>query len=344
MTHLPRSGAARTASLVVAASILLAGIGLLVSGCSESMGAPGVGSSVQTTDALALLPSDADVVGMMNLRAARESNALDAVTGGSGLGMVSGQGSADFDEFVRMTGFDPNEDLDRVYVAGTDAPGGQGRMAFVAYGRFDRDRIEQYLASQPDAEFDVTQAEGVPVYMMAEEQGERAGFALVNDQMVIAGTESTLMGMLSRLGTQGTALDADLQALLDRVVHPDGAWFVARGLADKTTEIPDDAPPSALAMRSAQGMVVSMDFQSGGVPVTAFVLTQDGTDTDDMADVVRGGFSAAKVGLKDRPAAFDVVDRVEVTSKRDGVQIDGFLTPDFLATVHDEATTHTEVD
>ncbi len=343
MIPLPRSGPVRTVLLIAVASLLVAGVGMLLAGCSDSMGAPGVGSSAQTTDALALLPPDAQMVGMMNLQAARESDALDAVTGGAGLGMVSGEGSEDFDEFVRMTGFDPAEDLDRVYVAGTDGPGTSSRMAFVAYGRFDRDRIEQYLAAQPDVELDVTQVDGLPVYTMTEEDGTRGGFALVNDQMVIAGDEATLTAMLGRLGTQGTTPGADLQALLDRVAHPDGAWFVARGLADKAGEIPDDAPPSALAMRAAEGMVVSMDFQPDGVPVTAFVLARDGTDTDDMADVVRGGFSAAKLGLKDQPAAFDVIDRVEVDSQRDGVRIEGFLTPDFLASVHQEAA-HLEME
>ena len=332
MTPLPRPGAAHTASL------LIAGVALLAGGCGDSLSAPGIGSSAQTTDALALLPSDAQMVGMMNLMAARESDALAAVTGDAGLGVVSGQGSDDFDEFVRMTGFDPNEDLDRVYVAGTEAPDGrQGRMAFVAYGRFDRDRIEQYLAGRPETDLDVAQVDGVPVYTMTDDDGRRGGFALVNEQMVIAGDEATLTAMLRRLGTKGTSAGADLQSLLDRVAYPDGAWFVARGLADKTAEIPDDAPPSALAMRAADGMVVSMDFRAGGVPVTAFVLAQDGTDTDDMADVVRGGLSAAKIGLKDRPAVFDVVDRVEVDANRDGVQVEGFLTPDFLSSVHRDA-------
>ena len=339
MTHSPRPGALRTASLIATASLLLAGTALLLGGCRESLGAPGVGTSAQTTDALALLPADAQMMGMMNLRAASESGALAAVTGQAGLGMVSGDGSADFDAFVRMTGFDPDADLDRVYVAGTEGPGdGPGRMAFVAYGRFDRDRIEQYLAERPEADLTVAQVDGVPVYTMADDGGRRGGFALVNDQMVIAGDEATLTAMLGRLGTQRAAADADLQALLDRVAYPDGAWFVARGLADRTAGIPDSAPPSAQAMRAAEGMVLSMDFRTDGVPVTAFIRAQAGADTDDLADVVRGGLSATKVGLKDQPAVFDVVDQVAVEAERDGVQIEGFLTPAFLTSVHHEAS------
>lgn len=349
MTHLPRSGALRTAALLLVASLVVAGAGLLLSGCSDSVGAPGVGASAQTTDALALLPPDAQMVGMMNLAAARQSDALGAVTGDAGLGMMSGNGSADFDEFVRLTGFDPAEDLDRVYVAGSDgASGATQRMAFVAYGRFDRDRIEQYIAGQGEGEFEVSQVDGVPVYTAYEEEGPRPAFALVNDQMVIAGDEATVLDMLGRVGTRGATASAELQSLLDRVAYPDGAWFVTRGLGTMIAGAPSgDAPaaddPAALAMRTAEGMVVSMDFRSDGVPVSAFVLTQSGANTGDVADVVRGGISAAKVGLKDEPAAFDVADRVEVDAESDGIQITGFLTPDFLADVHREATVHSDV-
>lgn len=331
MFGLPHSGPARTAGLAAAASLLVAGIALLASGCSESMGAPGVGQSAQTTDALALLPADADVLGMMNLRAARESDAMDAVLGEAGLGMVSDRGSSDFDEFMRMTGFDPKADLDRVFLAATDGKDGDDRAAFVAYGRFDRERIERYLAQQAESGLTATEIDGVPVYLAEEEVGPRAGFALVNGEMVLAGDEPTLTAMIGRLGRTETSISGDLQALLDRVEYPDGAWFVARNLGTHAAEIPADAPQPALAARAADGVVVSMNFEQDGVPVRAFLVTQANANTDDVADVLRGGISAAKIGLKDEPAALDVLDRVEVDAEGTGVRVEAFLTGDFLA-------------
>ena len=228
----------------LAALLLLPALGL-ASGCTDTVAAPGVGASAQTTDALTLLPANADVVGMMDFQAARGSEALDAMTGGAGLGFMSGEGSQDFDTFVRQTGFDPATDLDRVYVAASE--GGAGRAAFVAYGRFDRDRIERYVAGQPDLDLEATDVEGLPVYLARSDDGERGGFALVNDQMILGGDEATLGQMIRRLGTAGQAPSADLQALLDRVQYPDGAWFVARGLDRMGGAVPADAPPAALA-------------------------------------------------------------------------------------------------
>ena len=308
----------------------------LASGCTDTVAAPGVSASAQTTDALTLLPADADMLGMMNFEAARGSGALDAMTGGAGLGFMSGDGSDDFDAFVRMTGFDPETDLDRVYVAASE---GNGQAAFVAYGRFDRDRIEQYATSQSDVELEATEIDGIPVYLAESgEDGSRGGFALASNEMILGGDEATLARMVRQLGTQGTAPSAELQALLDRVQYPDGAWFVARGLGRMTNgEIPADAPPVALAAQAADGMVLSMEFGADGVPVRAFVLTQDGTDTGDVADALRGGIAAAKMGVKDEPAALDVLDRAEVETTAGGVTVEAFLTTDFLRAARAEA-------
>lgn len=312
----------------LAALLLLPALGA-VSGCTDSVAAPGVDASAQTTDALTILPATADVLGMMDFQAARGSDALDAMTGGAGLGFVSGAGSEDFDMFVRQTGFDPETDLDRVYVAASEGEGA-GRAAFVAYGRFDRERIEQYAASQPDLELEATDIEGIPVYLTQNDEGRRGGFALVNGEMILGGDEATLTQMIGRLGTAGQAPGADLQALLDRVQYPDGAWFVARGLDRLNGQAPAGASPAAIAARAADGVVLSMTFGDDGVPVRAFVVTRAGTDAGDVADALRGGIAAAKMGASESPAAFAVLDRAEVEARGDGVEIEAFLTTDFL--------------
>lgn len=318
--------------LALVASLLIAGLAVVVTGCDDTLTAAGIGSSAQTTDALAVLPADADVYGMTNLEAARESEALDAALGNTGLGMINGRGSSDFDEFVRLTGFDPATDLDKIYVAARE--GTPERAAFVAYGRFDRERIERYIADLDDADFEASTIGSTPVYIATDEDGDRGGFALASDRMVLAGDEATLTDMIGRLGSAASAPPAELQALFDRVTFPDGAWFVARlDRADIT--VPDDAGPSALAARAADGFVVSMAFERDGVPVNAYLSTKPEANTSDVADVVRGGLSAARMGLKDQPDALDVLDRVEVKAEDAGVRIDGFLTQSFLASAHE---------
>ncbi len=300
---------------------------LATAGCQDSVVAPGVGSSVQTTEALAVLPSDADVVGMMDLAAARQSDALSAATGGAGLGMVSPGGSEAFDAFVRQTGFDPGRDLDRVYLAVPAGTTQRGQAAFVGYGRFSRERIERYLATQTEQPLTATDVDGVPVYLRTDDDGTTGGFALPNDRMVLAGDEATLRQMLGRMGTTGSAMAPDLQALLDRVAYPDGAWFVARHLQNGAS----GSGPSALAARMTQGVAVSMDFDRDGVPVRAFVQT---AQPDDLADVLRGSVSAARVGASNEPTVLRALDGVTVAPAQGGVEVEAFLPTALIAEMH----------
>ena len=310
---------------LIAAGLVAA---LSFSACESGLDAPGVTATVQSSEAFALLPADARMIGMMDLRAARESDAIRTATGGAGLGMVSPDGSDDFDAFVRMTGFNPGEDLDRVYIAARES---DKAAAFVGYGRFDRDRIARFVADQDDAELEATEIDGITVYLSTG-PSERGGFAFVNDEMILAGDEASLRTMLSRVGSADAQPPADIQALLDRVQYPDGAWFIARDL--DVDGAPGDDPMGAAATM-ADDMVVSMDFRRDGVAFGAFITPRSGASASDLADVLKGGVAAARAGLKDEPGAVDMLDDVDVKARDGGVGVDAFVPSSFLASLHD---------
>ncbi|GAB5534257.1 MAG: hypothetical protein Rubg2KO_05060 [Rubricoccaceae bacterium] len=306
------------------------GAAFALSSCESGLSAPGVAATAQSTEALSLLPSDTQMLGMMDLRSARESDAVQTATGGAGLGMVSPNGSSEFDDFVRRTGFNPGEDLDRVYIAASEA---REAFAFVGYGRFDRDRITRFVAEQEDADIEPTEIDGLPVYFATEADGPRAGFALVNDEMILAGDEPSLRAMLGRLGGAASSPSSDVQALLDRVQYPDGAWFIARDL--DVDGQPDGDDPMGAAATMADDMVVSMDFRRDGVAFGAFISPRAGASADDLERVVKGGVAAARLGMKDEPSAVDVLDRVQVSERNGGVDVEAFLPSEFLASVRD---------
>jgi hypothetical protein len=323
-----RTSRLRTGLFAAAIGIAFA---LSVSACESGLNAPGVAATAQSTEALSLLPTDSQVLGMMDLRSARESDAIQTATGGAGLGMVSPNGSSEFDDFVRRTGFNPGEDMDRVYIAASE---GREMVAFVGYGRFDRDRIARFVADQDDAEVEQTEIDGLPVYLATKEDGPRAGFALVNDEMILAGDEASLRAMIARLGGAASSPSADVQALLDRVQYPEGAWFIARDL-DMEDGASDDDPMGAAATM-ADDMVVSMDFRRDGVAFDAFVSPRSGASADELVRVVKGGVAAARLSMKDEPTAVDVLDRVKVSEQNGGVDVEAFLPSAFLASVGDD--------
>ncbi len=313
------------------AAVIGIAVALSVSACESGLNAPGVAVTAQSSEALSLLPTDAQTIGMMDLRAARESDAVQTATGGAGLGMVSPNGSSEFDDFVSRTGFNPGEDLDRVYIAASE---GRETAAFVGYGRFDRDRIARFVADQEEAEMEQTEIDGLPVYFSTDDDGQRAGFALVNNEMILAGDETSLRGMLARLGGAASSPSAEMQALLNRVQYPQGAWFIAQDL-DIEGPSSSDGDAMGAAATMADDMVVSMDFRRDGVAFDAYVSPRAGASADELVRVVKGGLAAARLSMKDEPNAVDVLDRVKVTEQGGGVDVEAFLPSSFLASVSD---------
>lgn len=308
----------------------LAAAGFAFAGCESALDAPTAAAdlSLQARDALEVLPAGADAAAMLNVRAVHESP-LGRHAGPFTVEGMSGEGAARFDEFVRLTGFDPERDLERVYVA-VSGEGEHAAPAFVVYGDFDRARMDAYLRDHAPAEaaLEQTTIGGLPVYLGADDDGRRFGLALVNDQMALAGDEAALRAMIARVETPGGGLDGDaeMMRLVERAAYGDGAWFAARNLDHFGHD--DEAHPvgdlTIAGTHMAQG-VVSFDFRTDGVAMQAVGFPRPGTSPDDVADLVRGGVATMRTQAEDEPAAVQALDDVEVRTSGDAVTVQALL-------------------
>jgi hypothetical protein len=313
-------------------------IALFVVGC-ENVQAPAE-LTLQTRSALDVLPADADVVGMFNAAEARDSDAFDTFTdGGFSMRRMSGEGAARFDDFIAATGFDPDEDLHRVYFASS---GGQmsdeGAPAFVVYADYDRERLDEYVGERPELELERTTYADAPVYLTAQ-HGREMAFALVNDDMIVGGDRAEVYAMLDRLasGTKGLSADAQMMALIRNASHPDGMWVAMRGLPGDDGSVGEST--FGQAGQLMQDVVVSAGFEDDGVAFQVRGVTRPGASTADAADLVRGAVSAMKMSAKSDRAALDALDRVNVREVRDGVTVEGFVDEKVIRSMkaHDDA-------
>ncbi len=282
--------------------------------------------TLQTRDALDVLPADADVVGMFNAERARSSDAFETFTdGGFSMHRMGGEGAARFEDFIAATGFDPDEDLHRLYFAASgDEMGKHGAPAFVVYADYDRDRLDDYVGNQPDLELERTTVADVPVYLTMQHDREMA-FALVNDDMIVAGSRSEVYAMLDRLadGAKGLSTDAAMMGLIRSAGHPDDMWVAVRDLPGDHGSVGES--PFGQAGQMMQNVVLSAGFEDDGVAFQLHGVTRPGTSTSDAADLVRGAVATMKMSAKSDRAALDALDRVTVREVRDGITVEGFV-------------------
>ncbi len=295
---------------------------LLAAGCADVQ-SPGE-LTLQTRSALDVLPAGVQTAGMINLDEARASDAF-ALVGGSAfsLSRIQGEHGARFEDFIAATGFDPEEDLHRVYFGFSEADAQKGVPYFVAYADYDRARLDAYIDDQPDLELTRSTYADAPVYSAEDADGEFA-FALVNDDLLVASSPAGVREMLDRIeaGTAGLSGDAEMMALIERAGFPDDLWVVVRDFERSS----HGGDPLGQAGRMMDDVVMSAGFEDGGVGLKAVGLTRAGTDAGDVADLVRGAVATMKMATKSDPAMLDALDRVEVREVRGGVEVDAFLT------------------
>lgn len=303
---------------------------LFATGC-ESIQTPGE-LTLQTRGALDVLPANVRAAGMINFDEARSSAAVEAFTGGRfSFTELGGEEGARFEDFIAATGFDPDEDLHRVYFAMQRGPGPARVPFFVVFGDYDRARLDAYVSEQNDLELERLTYADAPVYVTARD-GDEMAFALVNDDMIVASSQAGVFDMLDRIesGEPGLSADTQLMDLIRRAEYPDDMWMTMRDLPWSYGSDNNHDAPMHQASQMLDKVVLSVDFKDDGLGFGAFGVTRSGASPGDVADILRGSVSVMKLRVESEEALFDVLDRVRIDDNSDGVEVKAFLSLDAL--------------
>ncbi len=319
--------------------LIIVAAAFIFTGCEGTVGAPDGALALQTRNALEILPAGADMAGMVNMQSVRQSAIFDGHESPFSAENLSGESAARFNEFMRLTGFNPEEDVRRVYIAVSEIEGDHTQPAFVVYADFDRARIEAYLDDNTPAEVERSTYNDIPVYLVSEDDGT-FGFGLVNDEMAVAGDQSELYAMIDRLatGTHGLSGDVEMMALIERAAHPDGAWFAVRQMNSDGDSDGDGSHPMAGMSQAANMMgsgVMSFGFDGNEVEMTAVGIPRNNANVGDVADILRGAISLMRTtSQQDNPEMAAVLDGVRVRESGDAVQVQAVLEPSFFEGMH----------
>ncbi|MEM6783058.1 MAG: hypothetical protein AAF624_04910, partial [Bacteroidota bacterium] len=204
----------------IALPLLLVAAPLAFTACTSPTAEQAGAFTLTTRTALDLLPAEAEIVGLINVAEARASDAMASLDdAGLGLDSMTGEGAARVNDLMVRTGFDLEEDIERVYVAANPE---SGSFVMLMYADVDRARMDAYLQEQTDVDAERTLYRETPLYVSTDSQGMSVSFALPNDEMMVGGTDATVRAVLDRMADGGAGLraDATMMGLLDHAAHP----------------------------------------------------------------------------------------------------------------------------
>ena len=311
-------------SFVLPLALLVAFFGTGCESSVDSADAPDL--SAETKSASALLPANARMTAMVDLKSFRE-NGPDRVREMLSDGPMAGasEQAARMRDFLEESGIDPSADIDRMYMAVSEE-NGRETPSFVVYGAFDRDRIEESVRSSFGDDLTQTVHDRTTIFEASADRGKRGdrtlSFAVVNDDMIV-GSASTpgVTAMLNRRG--GTASGDD--DLVRRASQGQSVWFVARDIGAPTGR-DRSAQKSSADMRklgrAVQTAAGSFSLaEDGTLDGQMWLVPKSGASPDDVADVARGALAAAKQRAQDKPAWAQMLDDVTVSSQGERVAI-----------------------
>ena len=319
----------RFTSLPIAALVCL--IAFLIAdffGCETGLKDPKPAVSVQTQQAVEMLPRQVQFVSMIDFQEMKRD--IEDVFFDQDIvpfEQLEREITDRLQDFVDATGFDPQQDFHKAYGA-LDINVPDATPYVVLYLDYDRDRLQSFIEENLDEEFTFEEYRGVPVYQPATKESGNTGYvALVNDEMIVASTRmKEVKAMIDRLNSDGETLsdDAQFMELMERVAGGN-AWAVMRGI-DKIQQKGSNAgsAPQAIEQMSrvVQDVAVSVEVSEDDVVGRAWLTPVPDVSTKDLASLTKGAIAAVKTLLDLESEEVEILDDIRVRRKGDMVRVD----------------------
>jgi hypothetical protein len=235
-----------------------------------------------------------------------------------------------FAELQEKTGLNPEQDLDQVYVAGTQAgvPGRAGDALVVVTGRFDRAKVGRAIETERKG---VTSknVSGTVVYLFNENSAGKgtAATAFLDDNTLVMGTQASVeQTVVARAkGEAPLRNNAALLALLEGVKPGSTFWMVGDQtlLSNMPKAIPGPGGPGtsqSIELPALKSLTVTGDLD----PQVSLDITGEAADepaAKNLADVVRGFVALASLQANQKPELKQLASAISVTTEASRVHV-----------------------
>jgi len=251
-------------------SLVLCGVlALSVSACKSTSG------SGAAKEDLALVPKDADIILMANVKRMRDTamwrKLLDVRDGDP-------QAKKDYDEFVQKCALDPFKQIDSVFVAFPQSGGEQKEFAAILRGTFNEQKLVECAKEQAKKDGrDVTTTDYNGKKLYTDNQKAEAWATFLDGKTAVVGGKEWIKKVVDLAANKGESAKAntELSALLKRAKTSDALW--GAGIVPQSTRDSFKNDPRLSSAATMKDIFGSVDFASG---VTSELNVDTGSEAD----------------------------------------------------------------
>lgn len=237
---------------------------------------------------LALVPPDSQVVAAVDADRARNSQF------GEMLVDRIAESDSNFKAFLSKTGFDMRRDVHNFVFAGTGNPDSAGEI--LARGNFSPSHIEATAKSRGLV---VETYRGSDLILNSNHTAKSAmGFPAPG--IAVIADVATVEAIIRRKNVP-SALDPELQKLIERVAGNNDAWFASLSAgALAAPQISRQNHTAAAAIRTIQHASGGLRF-ANPIPATVDAVTGSSSEAEALSVVIRGMAALARIGHPSDP-------------------------------------------
>ncbi len=298
---------------------------ILVGQMSCKKAATPVAGSAKATDLLSLLPIDSkgavvvDVHRIMQTDFAQKS-------------IAENEDKAKYDEFIQITGIDPQQDIFFFVGAimgeiGKDVTLGAGLINL----RYDKDKV-MALIQKEAGEISQDEYGNLTVYkIVAGEDKKPMSFVFLDESNILLGTDAAVRKVIDVTQNKADNIwkNENISALLKGMNTAAMVWGGFAVPPESMKEVSSQNPMLG-AFSDIRAIVISFDYKDSSLLAEIKAMSPDPEKNKQMGDALTGFKALGAGAAASEPMLGDLLNRIEITSGVDHVKITANLTEELI--------------
>jgi len=269
--------------------------------------------SPQVQKQVALLPTDADVIGFLDIQAMQKSGFFDFITDSLKAELNEDE---DFKALMDELGLEPKKDIQRMYFAAHYKGEDNLQVLLITEGNFQPQKILAKIEKETtNQDVKKTTYDKYELYLFPKDKA----FAFTDNQRMITGSVQWVKLYLDKLSDRQPALTSDLKKRIEKLPYTNQAWLLTR-IGQWTKKIENESEhPRLEGLSSLQQLDFAMDLNE-----QLRFYSQATFDNREMCqlftDAVKGLIAAGKLAVSENRSVVDVLNKIDI--QNDGLNLE----------------------
>ncbi len=286
--------------------------------CVKRPAAPEAGAA-SVDDMLSLVPDDAMGVFFVNFNKAISTEMANKT-------IKEDKNYQKYQEFMEMTGIDPQKDVYFVTVAvkkGMEKE--KAKASAIINLKYDKEKLlalAKKKAAEEGQEILEEDYNGIMIYSVKQEKGEAPNFIFLDDSNIIAGDEVGVKSCLDvfQKKKENVFKNKELTDLIEKTEKEAMIWGALLIPPEAMSEAVSQNPMLS-NLKAVEAVSMYFDYQNKNLIAEIKVMSGDEAKNQQIADILNGVKAMGGMASAKKPEVGELINKIEITSKPDHVKV-----------------------